>query len=72
MSQIEVIHEADHTGRSCERCPAEIAGPKAEAYTPGDRVVVIDGDPLASWRTLRSVTCTASVAKPWRPRRRAA
>jgi hypothetical protein len=71
VSQIEVVHEADHTGRRCTRCPAEIAAP-SYAYAPVERVVVIDEDPLASWRTQCSVTCTTAVAKPYRPRKKAA
>jgi hypothetical protein len=71
MSQIEVVHESDHTGRRCARCHAEIAA-TSYSYAAGERVVVIDEDPLASWRTQRSVTCTTAAARPRLTRGRAA
>jgi hypothetical protein len=52
----EVVHEADRGGSRCALCAADLG----HAYPRGAHVVILDGDCLASWRTIRPPTCASS------------
>lgn len=51
----EVVHVADESGCRCSRCGSSLA--EFPVYTVGQRVVVVDGDPVSSWRTGRTPNC---------------
>lgn len=53
----EVVHESDASGRLCARCGFVLAPPAAPAHRPAVSVVVVDREPLASWRSGRVPSC---------------
>lgn len=53
----EVVHQADATGRACAWCGEVICGEGAPAWRPWWSVVVVGGDPAASWHALRRPNC---------------